>query len=224
MNGKINVDIKSIKLIFDRNKSYMIPIGVIFICVVLFFQFVIPQFNMIFIARQQSKEALLKLAALKENLRILSNIDDVSLNSQLEVLTRFLPAAKDFDGILNSINSSAQNAGADLGSFSFHVGDLSKTEGTDKFPTIKLSVPINSGISSVSNFIQVISKKMPLSEVSLVRIGGKSSMINLSFYYKPLDSSGRNEVSRINSVSQKGLLLIEKLKNFGNESRSSAGE
>lgn len=213
MNGRIDTDLKSIKFIFERNKFYIAPVTIMLICVILFFQFILPQFNMIFTAKENAREDLLKLDTLEENLRVLSGVDESSLDAQLEILNLALPSEKDFDGILNSINSSGVKAGAILGAYSFAVGDLSGVPGTDKFPTIQLSVPVNSDASSVNEFLGAISKSLPLSEISLVRIGGKTSTVNLSFYYKPA-FSGSFKNFRISPLSPKGLSLIEQLRGF----------
>lgn len=218
MNEKINADIKSIKFIFDRNKFYILPCVVIFICIVLFFQFVIPQFMALTAAREQAKEASLKLGVLKENLNVLVNTNENSLDSQFKILNLALPLNKDFTGILSSIYYAAQKTGVGLGSFSLQVGDLGKEEKNDAFSTISLSVPVNSDVVGVSSFVENISKSVPLSEVTLIKIGERASTINLLFYYKPLGVTGQKEDIRINPVSQKGLELIDKLTDFGNSS------
>lgn len=218
MNEKINADIKSIKFIFDRNKSYILPCVVVLICIVLFFQFVIPQFIALISAREQAKEASLKLGVLKENLNVLANTNENSLDSQLKILNLALPLNKDFTGILSSIYYAAQKTGVGLGSFSLQIGDLGKEEMNDKFSTISLSLPVNSDIAGANSFAEIIGKTVPLSEVTLIKIGERASTVNLLFYYKPLGATHIKEDVRINPISQKGLLLINKLSDFGNPS------
>lgn len=214
MGGQLDLELKTLKFIYSRNKQYIASLSVLFICILLFLQFIVPQFQMIFTAKEQAKEDLLQLSALKENLRILSSIDESSLDSQMNILNRALPSDKDFDGILNSINSSARNASANLGTFSFQVGSLSESAGIDRFPSIKVSVPVNSAVSAVNKFLEEISRSLPLSEVSLVKIGDKSSNVDLSFYYRPFTfPNGKNNL-RISPLSPKALLLIDQLKSF----------
>lgn len=218
MDKKVNADIKSLEIILDRNKFYFFPVVIIIVCLVLFFQFIIPQFKTLLIAREEAKEASFKLETLKGNLNILTNLDEASLDSQLKALNIALPAAKDFSGILNSINFSAQKTGVNLGAFSFQIGDLSKSENEDKFPTINLSVPINADIAAVNSFVEAMSKSVPLSEASFIKIGEGTSTINLSFYYKPISAADIKENNRVNPVSEKGLSLIDKLDGFENTS------
>lgn len=216
MNGKINADIKSIKFIFYRNKPYILPSIIIFICIILFFQFVTPQLMTLINARKQAKDASLKIGILKENLNILVNTNENSLDSQLKILNVALPLSKDFTGILNAIYYTAQKTGVGLGSFSLQIGGSPLDKNNDKFSTISLSVPVNSNILGVNSFVKDISKSVPLSEVTLIKIGERTSAINLSFYYKPLGAIDIKEGVRINPISQKGLLLINKLSDFVN--------
>lgn len=218
MNEKINADLESLKFIFNKNKIYLLPVAVILVSIILFFQFVIPQFGALFAATREAKESSLKLEALKQNLSMLANVDEDTLNSQLKILSSALPLSKDFIGILNSIYSTAQRTGVNLGSFSFAIGDLYKSENSDIFPVVKLSAPINSTVTAISSFAEAISKTLPLSEIYLVKAGSTSSTVGLSFYYMPLDSSNYSQDVRVSPVSQEGLKLINQLNGFTSSS------
>jgi hypothetical protein len=217
MDRKINLDLISLKFIFNKNKSYISPIAVIFVSLILFFQFVIPQFNTLLVVRDQAKKFSSELKTSKENLSILINIKEDVLSSQLRTLSMALPLNKDVIEILDSIYSTAQKTGVNLGSFSFSLGDLSKSEKGDIYPVIKLSVPINAGVVAVNNFIEVMSKTFPLSEVYSVEIKDMSATVGLAFYYMPLGSSVYNPDDKINPISQKGLTLVDKLNGFQSE-------
>lgn len=220
MDQKINSDLKSLKFIFNKNKSYIIPIVIILTSVILFFQFVIPQFGVLLATREKVKVASLKLETLKANLDILKNINEETLDSQLKILTSALPLDKDFIGVLNSIYSTAQKTGVSLGSFSFKIGDLAQSGSGDNVPVINLSVPVNAGIAAVSSFVETISKELPLSETYLVRVGNMSSTVSLSFYYRPLGVSSYSQDVRVSPISQKGLTLIRQLSGFGDSAPS----
>jgi hypothetical protein len=214
MKSKINLDLVSLKFIFDRNKFYIIPAIIILVSVVLFYQFVIPEFNALHEAQQEAKELSQELEIMKSNLNVLSNVDEDVLDSQLKTLTLALPLNKDAIRILNSIYATAQKAGVSLGAFSFAIGDISKSESKIDLPIIKLSVPIDADVIGVNSFIEIINKTVPLSEINSVKIGNKSSQIELSFYYKPLGNSNYSSNSQINPISQKGLTLISQLSGF----------
>ncbi|MBI4089400.1 MAG: hypothetical protein HY424_01675 [Candidatus Levybacteria bacterium] len=216
MNGKINLDLKSLIFIFGRNKPYILPIVVILTCIILFFQFTIPQFKTFLRVREEAKDAEIKLELLKENLKVLVDTNEGSLDSQLSTLNLALPLSKDFSGILNAIYYASQKTGVNLGTFSFQIGDLSKSEKDDKFLTIDVSMPLNANVFAVNSFVRTISNTIPLSEVSLMKMGEKTATVNLSFYYKPLGPIDSKEDSRIYPPTQKGLLLINKLVSFEN--------
>ena len=216
MNEKINFDINSFKIIYARNKGLIFPTVIIFLCVLLFFQFVIPQFNTLFIAQKEVREATQKIEVLKENLNLLANTDENSLDSQFRILNLALPAGKDFSGVLNSIYYASQKIGASLGSFSFRIGDLSKSEKNEDFSTISLVVPVNAGAAAVNSFVETLAKSVPLSHVSFIKIGENSSSVNISFYYKPLGVSAPSDSDPIIPISQKGISLVNELNSFGN--------
>jgi len=216
MNEKISVDLKSLKFIFNKNKPYIFTIVIMLVSIMLFFQFVIPQFNTLLKVQKEARYASLKLGILKANLDVLTNTDEDVLDSQLKVLNLALPSNKDFIGILDSVYSTAQKTGVSLGSFSFRIGDISKSENNDNFPVVKLSAPINAGVTAISSFVETISRTVPLSEVLLIKVGNVSSMVNLSFYYKPLSASSYSQDARINPIAQKGLTLINQLREFEN--------
>lgn len=214
MNQKINADIKSLVFIFNKNKSYIYPVLIILVSILLFFQFVIPQVRMLNATQKKTKEALVRLETSKANLHILENVNESILDSQLEIAKAALPLDKNYIGILNSIYSAAQKTGVSLGNFSFKVGDLSQSKDDDKFSVISLSLPVNSPIMAINSFVETISKTMPLVNVSSVKMRSSSSTIGLSFYYKSLDISKYSQDARINPISQKGLDLINLLRGY----------
>jgi hypothetical protein len=216
MNEKVNVDLKSFDYIFARNKPYLVSVIVIIISVILFFQFVIPQFKSLLAARKEAQDSMLKIEVLKKNLNLLSNINDKNLDLQVNTVKLALPLDKDFIGVLNSIYFASQKTGVSLGSFLIAVGDISGSGDNINAPDIKISIPINGGIVEVNNFVRTISRLAPLSEVYSIRVGAISSEVNLSFYYKTLRPSGYSPDNPLNPVSQMGLDLINELNGFEN--------
>lgn len=216
MIGKINTDLKSLRFIFEGNKPYILPSIIIVVCIALFLQFVIPQFRILFAAQEEAKQASLKLQTLKENLNLLTNTDEKFLDARLKILNLALPLGKDFTGILNSIYLASQKTGVNLGSFSLQIGDLQDAKKNDDFPSISLSIPVNANAVGVSSFVETLSKTVPLSEVTIIKIRDIASSVKLSFYYKSLGLSNLKEDARINPLTQKGLGIINKISGFEN--------
>lgn len=221
MSEKINADLKSLNFIFNKNKPYIFPIVIMLISIILFFQFVIPQFKTLLKVQKEVKESSLRLEILRKNVDVLTNVNEQILDSQLRILNLALPLNKDSIGILNSVYSTSQRTGVNLGSFSFKIGDLTQSENNDNFPVVKLVVPIDAGVTAINSFVETISKTFPLSEVYFVKVGNASSTIGLSFYYKPLGAPNYSRDVSISLISKKGLTLLNQLSEFGNTSFTS---
>jgi hypothetical protein len=180
----------------------------------LFFQFVIPQFNALLKAKKEVKESLLKLEVSKANLDMLTNIDEKVLDLRLKTLTLALPVNKDVVEILNSLYAVAQKTGVSFGDFSFTVGDISKSENDDSLPSVKISALIKADVKAINNFVEIMSKTVPLSEIKSIKVEEASSIVELLFYYKPLSAANFSQDTQISPISQKGLTLINQLNEF----------
>lgn len=225
MAEKVDTDVKTLKLIFDRNRSFLFPIITILVCIFLILQIIIPQLKILSQAKETAQKMSVKLDVMKKNLSTLANIDEDSLESQLRILNFALPVNKDFSSVLDAIYFASQNAGVTLGAFSFRIGDISKDSGKGSLSsTIDLSLYIDGDVQSVSRFVRTIGETLPLSEISSIKIGDKTSNLNLAFYYKLLNASDYSQDSPVNPVSQKGISLIEKLASSSNAPSLSVSE
>jgi len=218
MKEKINTNLKSLKFVFNKSKSYVFPSVIILISILLFFQFVIPEFSLLFKTQEEVNALKAKTELLKENLGMLTNINQDTLDSQYNTMILALPANKDYIEILNTVNIAAQKAGVNLGNYSFKVGSLGKADSVDISPVIKLNVPIESGLTGVNSFVQIINNTIPLSQIDSVNVGETSSSVTISFYYKLLDSSNYSQDALISPVSQEGLNMIDQMKEFNTAS------
>lgn len=217
MDGLINTDIQALRIIYNRNKYYLIPFVVILICIGLVIQIVIPQFKTFLQVKEEAKTASLKLDKLKKDLNILESLDGNILMSQFETSIIGLPVNKDFGGILNALYSAEQISGVSIGKFSFQLGDLeSGGEKDTNFSAINLTISLNEDIVEVNRFIDAITKSVPLSNVSVVRVGDKASMVSLMFYYKVLPALSTQKDLPIIPVSQEKAAVLGKIKDFTN--------
>lgn len=217
MNKKINIDSATFWFLYARYKQYLLPVGVIFICILLFLFLVIPQFQNFLDIQQQTKIESNKLLILKNNLNLLTNIDESQMNSQLQIVSTALPPAKDFSGILNGISVAANKAGVFLGDYEFLVGDLGKSSlNTQSFPYLQITLKINGGVSGVTRFMTELYKTVPLSEVTAVKLASADSEITVLFYYRPFPPLGFNSNLPIDTVSPQGLSIINTLSSWNN--------
>lgn len=215
MIGRVNTDIQSIKTIYNRNKHFFIPFFVILICIGLIVRVIVPQIETFFKVRKEAENASQRLAELKKDLITLSSVDGNTLESQLKITSFALPINKDFGGILSALYSAAKDSGVNVGTFSFQLGDLSKSEEKDaKLPSIELTVNFENDIGAVNNFIDIIGKTLPISDISAVRTDNDSSSVSLLFYYKVLSTSDIQKDERIVPISNEKLSLLDKLNTF----------
>lgn len=217
MEGRINTEVQSLKIIYNRNKHYIIPGVVIFVSILLIIQVVIPQFRTLSLVREEAKQAEKVLDGLKQDLSVLESQDQETLESQLRTSSLALPINKDFGGILNALYSAAARSGVNIGRFSFEVGNLeSKDEKDVKFSTIDLSVNLDNDILAVNSFVDIIGKTLPISDISIIRTDNKISNIGLLFYYRTLPPASLKKGGRIVPLSQKHLGLLSKINDFNN--------
>ena len=221
MNEKINLDLRSLKFIYNKDKFYILPIVIILASVMLFFQAVIPQFKVLLATQKEAKAEQLRLQVLNKNLSVISDTNEDVLNSQLEVLKSALPSTKDIVKMLDSINLTSQKTGVNLGNFSFKPGGLAISGNGEIFPVIRLMIPIQADMVAVKDFVEIISKTFPLSEVNAVSVQNAFSTVGISFYYDLIDPSSFKQDVPISPISQKGLNLINQLKEFGDMSNLS---
>lgn len=219
MDKKVNLDIKSLKLIYERDKPFIVPLIVIIVCIILVVKVELPLLQNFNKVKEDSKKASFELSNLKKDLSVIEDLDENSLSQQLTLLNKALPINKDFIGILDAVYLASQKTGISLGEFSFQVGDLNKfDQGQDKFPSIKLSVTALNNIRSVNNFIESISKTLPLSYISMVKSGDKTTQIDIFFYYKKLANFLPKGDMRIEPLSSQKLSTIKEISEFNNSS------
>ena len=217
MKKKVNIDSTTFWFLYRRYKEYLLPVGVIFVSILLFLFVIIPQFQNFLDAQQQSKAEANKLVVLKNNLNLLTNMDESQMDSQLKVLSGALPSNKDFEGILNGISAAADKAGVFLGDYEFQVGDITKPSlNIQSFPSLQLTLTIYGGVGGVTRFMSELYKTVPLSEITDVKVTSNISEITAVFYYKPFPPLGFNNSAPIIPVSQQGLSIVGNLSSWNN--------
>ncbi len=132
MSSKISLDRLTLERLYKKHKDYLIPIVTIIVCFILLLQVTIPQIGFLSAKQEEVSVEKAKLKILNNNLNILSNLNDSTLNSQFALATAALPVEKNFAGILNTINLAASKAGVFLGDFEFQV-QISSIVGSFKY-------------------------------------------------------------------------------------------
>jgi len=215
METGLNIDLATLKFLYKRYKEFTIPAVVILVCFILLIKFIMPQFQAVFSLSREAKKDLRSLSVLKNNLNVLSRLNDSALNPQLQIVNAALPTNKDFIGIINAISFASSIAGVSVGDFALQIGDiLNVPTDNNKFSSISLNLSINGSIDDINKFIEALYKTLPLSEVSSINMGNTSSSVAVSFYYKPLPPISYSDGAPINLIPNSGLKIIDTLSNF----------
>ncbi|OGH42389.1 MAG: hypothetical protein A3H79_00160 [Candidatus Levybacteria bacterium RIFCSPLOWO2_02_FULL_36_8b] len=215
MNKKFNFDQSTIRILYYRNKEYIIPSAIILICLILFIKFIIPQGQELFLIKEKEKETQARVENLKKNLNFLSSVDSSDLDSKLEIASNALPPKKDFAGIINAISDGAINSGVALDDFGFTVGELStKSAKLNTQPSIQINLSVKSDKDRVRLFLKKLAKAFPLSEVTSVQMNNNLTTMVTVFYYKPFPPIEIDDYALPGNLSAKETKLINEMSSW----------
>lgn len=223
-NEKVNLDLKTLKFLYVRYKDFGIPIIVIVVCLIVFVQFLFPQLQNLFALSQEAKNASGKISVLGENVKLLSSLDDLTLESYLKLVNAAVPKGKDFIGIINAISYASSFSGVEVKDFQLNIGDLSEDiSDTNAFSWVSVSLSMDGGIDRLNTFIEGLNNTLPLSEIRNINVGASGSMIDVSFYYRAFSPIKQDDFSPIKPISSDGLALINSLSKFNYNFSESIG-
>lgn len=218
MKNQIYIDRGTLELLYYNNKQYIIPLITIVVCILLFFQLIIPQFQDIFQTWEQEKQIQKDIEMYKNNLVVLGKISSTTVDNQLRIISSILPPNKDFEGILASIAYAESKSQAKVGDYSLSVGklddDQSATKGLETNLTVNLSV--SGSISAVRSFIKTLSLSGPVADVSSVSYKGDLSAVKVAFYYKPFPLITIDYKKGMTDLSSKEKEKIQEISNWNN--------
>lgn len=217
--GRIILNENTIKILYKKHKSVLFPIVIVLLSFFIFLRVVIPQIGNYFEVRRQAEEEQKKLNILKNNLSVLSSLNDSLLDSNLKIAGAALPIGKDFAGILTAILVSSGKSGVSLGNFEFSVGELDseKSPSSSKtYPSIRISLVTQGGLQDVKRFTEELKKSLPLSDIISLKLGPQSSTVDLLFYYKPLPPLNIRSEQPINHLSSDNNNVLGELTSWNN--------
>lgn len=189
LNGKVSVDQFVIQSLYYRYKDFLVPVGTIGVCLVLFFMIIIPQLQNFLATRDTIGTDTQKLSVLQQNLNAVTLLDDSALTSYLATASKALPAEKDPASIITSLSTAAALAGSSLGDYSFQIGDVAGSDAKirGQQQPLQLQVNISGGLSEAVRFIADIKKQLPLADVIAVAVNANNTVsVTIIFYYSPL--------------------------------------
>lgn len=194
MSKEIFLKSNDLRLLYFRYKdsSYytlFIIALVFFVCMLLFFQLIIPQVQNWFSIRNEVIATQARIDVINQNITFMSTIDKPLLENQVKITTSALPFEKDFGGILNALTDASVQAGISLDDYSFQVGNIASISGQQSnlakdLSSVKLKISVTGDINGINKFLKEINTKLPLSEVIDVDGEFSSTTVTLQFYQK----------------------------------------
>ncbi len=222
MNKRVFFGHNDLRFFYYRYKdsnyySLSILITAILLCILLIFQIILPQAQIYFSIRKEAVALGSKIKTINENINFMNNLDKSVVDSQLQVVTRSLPADKDFEGILNVISQASVRSGVSVSDFSFQLDKPAQTNGQVKsdhksdLVAIDITVDIKGSTDGGKKFLAEIAEKIPVVEITNVKGDSNSLIIDMHFYYKTLPKIAFKEDELITSVSDSKQALIRQL-------------
>jgi len=216
MKKALNTD--SLKIIYQQYKDYLLPSGIIVVCLILFFYLIIPQLLNFSDLQKQMDVENQKLTVLKNNLNYLSSVDEGSLSNQYKITTSILPKQKDFASVLNAVSVAAGKASVSLGDFEFQVGDLLATTTVKGYPFLELNLNLSGDVPGLVRFLDEIYKTAPVAEVTSLQASGESFSLTIHFYYQaipPVNLRNDSPIKAVSAADQNTITQISAWNNLG---------
>ncbi|MGH7245708.1 MAG: hypothetical protein ACREGI_02115, partial [Candidatus Levyibacteriota bacterium] len=212
MNRKITFDQNLLRILYFRNKQYLVPICTILVCIFVFWRILLPQLFSWFATRDTITADRQTLAVLQQNIQLMTNLDETTLNTWLKTTATALPAEKDFAGILNAVSNAAALSGTSLGDYNFQIGNLSSNLDVGQKIFLQISLSLNGGMTQVEKFLVELKKQLPISDITEVDVHSTvSSTVVANFYYFPFPKITFNDTVPIETISKQQQDLITTL-------------
>lgn len=208
-------DQSQLLVILAHYKKFYISLGIIILCGILFFTFIVPQIQQYSQARAQIQEVQNRITILQKNISFLSSLNDSEQSTQLITALAALPEDKDYAGILLAVQSASSKAGVGIGDFTFQVGELSAKSIIKKtLPTVSMHLNVLGTPNAVEKFLIELSQTLPLSNSTEVNMGSRSTEVVLDFYYKPIAALRMNYAQPFAGVSAQNKNVLDQLKKW----------
>jgi hypothetical protein len=216
--ASLKIDKSWFLVVYNKYKSFLLPLVVLVVSVIILFLIVIPEINQYFSSRNQLSQETQKLDYLKNNYNFLANIDETQSNSDLQLLEKTLPAKKDLLGIMTAISATSSKVGISIDDFKFTLGNLSKASSSNStiFPNIAMELTTEGNAILLNEFMNELYKTAPLVEVYGIKYGANTATLLLRFYYKPFSPQNINDESPISQLSPKEKALLKDIYSWNN--------
>lgn len=212
MNGTTAFTKKStFRILYARYKDYLVPSVIIFVCIIVFFQFNLPQIQDTISLYNHVSDTSSRINIINSNINFASKLDDTTITKDLQTAVKALPQEKDFAGMLDAVSNAAVSSAVVLGDYSVSVGDVSGVAAQNTSSTLQIALSITGGIQDIERFLLSLKDQLPISNIIEVRIdNGVNSRVTLEFYYKPFPKIDFVPSVPLTDLSQKDKDLLNK--------------
>lgn len=189
-NLNSEVSKETLEEIYEQNKIFLAPAATIVVAILLFLFFLLPQFFSFSQKKDVSDVENQKLTQLKNLQTLASSADLTELSSNFSLSSLVLPPTKDFEGVLNTLSTVANDTNVTIESYQLEqAGD---TGSLASFPSIEFQVTLIAAPEQTMQFVDELSKKAPISEVQMISGTDTSSSLTIDFFYKPFSPISEN--------------------------------
>ncbi len=213
------ITVRSIWIYYYRYRetllfSAVLFLGVIIISSLLLWKIILPQVEKWFSIREEVIATEERIKTIRENILIASRVDENELTNNLNTAIAAYPSEKDFIGILAAVSESAGRTNVALDDFSFSVGELSTNSAEFKVEPLLLDLIIMAESENVTNFVQEIQKKLPLSIIESYESLGETKKITLAFPFQPLSKISYKDAEPLQQITARDQELLNTLSSW----------
>lgn len=207
---KLNINKSSYEESLSDNRELVVTILVFLVSIGLFIFLILPNILSFSSKKSERDIEVSELIKIKEAKRVLDNANQATLDKEAVIVSKVLPADKNFEIILNSISSAAKRSRAQIAGYKFADSAISQPEAAEAHSKLTFEIDIFGGVDAASNFIDELYKSYPIVDVKDIKFVNEVSSITVEFYYKPFTSvsSGDVALAREKSPEEKKALEV----------------
>ncbi len=207
-------------LFLFRDSKYYLPTiysTIILACILLIVFVIYPQIQNFLNINAQVNQLTSQIATLKNNINNISGVNDSDLQSNFDLVSRAVPANKDFSGAIQDVSSVAIQSNVILNNFTVVVGDYSSTSGiagASSDQNFTLNINIRGSSSGIINFLSKLKNSLPLMSVQSITISQSQAIIALQVYYVPYHQKNVDLISTNLSLNPTDQSTLNQIANW----------
>lgn len=209
--------------LYYENRDYLLPVFAIFVSLLLFFVFIVPQLLSFPSRKSEVDVENSKLNRIREAEKILSSADKNLIDSQLKTASAALPPDKAFDQVLSGISEAASLSQSQVESYQFENKTTLQND-SSKFSSLHFDISIIGDIAQAIEFVNQIYKTYPISDVKEITSSSGVSSVSILFYYKAFPPIGSEDRTQLRSLSSKEKAAFEQISSWNSAGLEEAFE